>query len=461
MGDRVVRLALVAGICVAALALQPALAGAATTFHVSPTADGKHEEDCSAAKPCQLQEALAKAKDGDSVSLEAGVYTGAIPFAGVTIEKEIDFGGQPGAPAIFVTTLSKRTHVKPEANAVIHDLRIEGAAGLELESGVAERVYVAYEGVLDPACKLGKGTTMRDSVCWSVEITEEEEGKSHAISIEASGENQDKPVVLRNVTAVTSNSAGDAIHAFGASNAKLNVDAANVIAHSSSGTDIVAEIGTGVKSEAHVNISHSSFVTLDQNPSMATVTSPDASGNVKAVPSFVEPLSGDFHLSAGSAGIDGGIADPLTGSLELDGGPRALPGCFGAGPVPDMGAYERPATAVCPPPPPPPPPPFEPRKPIFRIIQLLLNKKNGGGSLQVEVPSAGTLALTGQGIKLVRRRSAAAGDLLSLPIQPWAITRVRLAKRGKSHVRLKLIFEPRSGPPELMSRGVLLRKTHG
>jgi hypothetical protein len=126
-----------------------------------------------------------------------------------------------------------------------------------------------------------------------------------------------------------------------------------------------------------------------------------------------------------------------------------------------MGAYERPATAVCPPPPPPPPPPFEPRKPIFRIIQLLLNKKNGGGSLQVEVPSAGTLALTGQGIKLVRRRSAAAGDLLSLPIQPWAITRVRLAKRGKSHVRLKLIFEPRSGPPELMSRGVLLRKTHG
>jgi hypothetical protein len=124
-----------------------------------------------------------------------------------------------------------------------------------------------------------------------------------------------------------------------------------------------------------------------------------------------------------------------------------------------MGAYERVATDACPPPPPPPPPPLEPRKPIFRVIKLTLNKRKGTGALQVELPSAGTLSMSGQGIKLVRRRAAAAGDLVILPIQPWAITRVRLAKRGRSRVKLKLLFEPRRGRPEQLSMGILLRKT--
>jgi hypothetical protein len=180
---------------------------------------------------------------------------------------------------------------------------------------------------------------------------------------------------------------------------------------------------------------------------------------VSAAPTFADPVSGDFHLKADSAGLDGGVADASVGSLDLDGTARAQPGCFGTGAVPDMGAYERAPTAACPPPPPPPPPPLEPRKPIFRVIKLSLNKRLGSGSLQVEVPNAGTVSLTGQGIKLVRRRAAAAGDLVTMPIQPWAITRVRLKKTGKSRVKLKLLFEPRSGPPELLSMGIQLRKS--
>ena len=149
------------------------------------------------------------------------------------------------------------------------------------------------------------------------------------------------------------------------------------------------------------------------------------------------------------------------GSIDLEGHARAQAGCFGALPVPDMGAYERTATAACPPPPPPPPRPVEPKKPIFRVISLLLNKKTGGGRLLVEVPGAGILSLTGAGVKLVRRTAPAEGGVISLPIQAWAITRVRLAKTGKTKVHLRVAFESHGSGLEEWGKAVLLRKKTG
>jgi hypothetical protein len=180
--------------------------------------------------------------------------------------------------------------------------------------------------------------------------------------------------------------------------------------------------------------------------------------DIAAAPTFVDAANGDFHVDGDSPTLDGGLVDLSVGSIDLEGNDRAQAGCFGANPVPDMGAYERTPTAVCPPPPPPPPPPFEPRKPIFRIVNLFLNKKTGTGRLLVEVPGAGTLSLTGSGVKLVRRTAPGGGGVVSLPIQTWAITRVRLAKLGKARVRLKVIFEARAGGVEEWSKGVLLRK---
>jgi hypothetical protein len=313
-------------------------------------------------------------------------------------------------------------------------------------------------GLGGDACELNKGTSLADSVCWTREVSEEEEDVSHALSISSGDEGLDKPVLIRNVTAYAANAQGDAIHALGAGGSKLTVDAANVIAHSEHGIDIAAERDVGL-SEAHVNIVNSSFATTEDDPSMVSVAPTGSSGNVSAVPVFVDPSAGDFHLESGSPGLDGGIADAFVGSVDLDGAARPQPGCFGAAAIADMGAYERAATAACPPPPPPPPPPLEPRKPIFRVIKLNLNKRQGTGSLQIEVPGAGTVSLTGQGIKFIRRRAAAAGDLVTLPIQTWAITKVRLKKRGKSHVKLKVLFEPRRGPSQLITMGILLRKT--
>jgi hypothetical protein len=445
---------LVAGLCLlAGLALTaPNASAAGATYYASPGGAGS---DCSHASPCSIGVVVNKAGDGDSVSLASGTYPLAL---GLTLEKAIDFGATPGAPAVLATDFGA-LRVTTKADSTLHDLRIEGMGGLELGSGVAARVFVAQKGVEGDACELEKGTTMRDSVCWTQETTDEDEGVSHAIDISSSGENQDEPVVLRNVTAFAENEKGNAIHVEGVYGAELTVDAANVIARSANATDVVAEIKGGGFPKAHLNIRNSSFGEFADDPPEATVTPLGTAGNIAAAPTFIDAANGDFHVDGKSPTLDGGIADLSVGSIDLDGNGRAQPGCFGANPVPDMGAYERTPTAACPPPPPPPPPPFEPRKPIFRIVNLFLNKKTGTGRLLVEVPGAGTLSLTGSGVKLVRRTAAGGGSVISLPIQTWAITKVRLAKLGKARVRLKVIFEARGAGVEEWSKGVLLRKT--
>lgn len=435
---------------------------AGATYYASPGGEGAA---CSQGAPCKLGDAVAKAGDGDSVSLVPDddppfSNSFALPFSGIAIEKAIDIGAAPGAPAVLVTTETAAVKVSAKADAKLHDMRLEGEGGLQLGSGSAERIFVGYRGVLASACTLEKGTILRDSVCWTLEATDEDEGVSHAIEISSSGENLDEPVILRNVTAVAENETGNAIHVEGLYGAELNVDAANVIARSVNDTDVVAEIEGGGFPKAHLNIRNSSFgefQDLAPNPD-ASVTPLGTAGNIAAAPTFIDAANGDFHVDGASPTLDGGIVDLSVGSIDLDGNDRAQAGCFGANPVPDMGAYERTPTAACPPPPPAPPPPFEPRKPVFRILSLSLNKKTGAGRLLVEVPGSGTLSLTGSGVKLVRRTAPGGGGVISLPIQTWAITKVRLAKLGKAKVRLKVIFEARTGGVEELSRGVLLRK---
>jgi hypothetical protein len=455
--------ALLAGCCLAAMPLLgPSSAIAAgETFYASPTASPA-DKACTQAAPCEIAYAAEqKAEDGDSVRLEAGKYL--LPFTGLTIEKEIDLGATAGAPAIVETEELADIQVTGKADAVLHDLRLTGAGNLILESGTAERVFVTHFGVHDDACELGKGTTLLDSVCWTLEVNEEEEGTSDAIGIEPEvAQNQDEPVVLENVTAVAENEKGNAIHALGASGVQLTVHAANVIARSQNGTDIFAEITGGGFPTAHDEIANSDFGEFTEappGPPTVSVTPLGTNGNISAPPAFVNAAEGDFHVGATSPTIDAGIGGPLVGEFDLDGMRRVQAGCFGATPTPDMGAFERTATLACPPPPPPPPPPVEPRKPVFRVVSLALNKKTGAGRLLVEVPEGGgTLSLTGSGVKLVRRTAPAEGGVIALPIQTWAITKVRLAKFGKTKVRLKVTFEGRAEPFDQWSKGVLLRK---
>jgi Bacterial Ig-like domain (group 3) len=100
-------------------------------------------------------------------------------------------------------------------------------------------------------------------------------------------------------------------------------------------------------------------------------------------------------------------------------------------------------------------PPKEPPKPVFRIVKV---KAHGaGGTIQVETPGPGTLSLIGFGVKLVTRPAPAAG-VVSMPIRPWAITKVRLESAGKTRVHLKVTFAPISGVTHQRVRTVLLQK---
>jgi hypothetical protein len=450
-----VRTAIVLGaIVVAALATGPTAASAAgTTYVAGPSGSGS---ECTSLEPCSLAEAVHKAVGGDTVRLNGGIYS--LPFSGVRIDEEIDFGGSPGAPAVIETTVAATIAVAAKANASLHDLHLVGRGPLILESGSADRVFVDYTGLNAPvteiaACELSLGTTLRDSVCWAREAGEST--AAHAIEVVVSGEGLKGTAFLRNDTAIAGDAGGSGLYVQAGFGARFSVNAEGLIAQSRHSTDVTAALVGASVPEAHVALTHSSYATIGETLPYAEVTPPGTDGNQTAAPAFVNAAAGDFHQAPGSPTIDGALADSHTGTLDLEGHPRSQPGCLGGGSAPDIGAFERTATSACPPPPPEPTPPKEPPKPVFRIVKVTVH--GAGGSVQIETPGAGTLTLTGLGVKLVRRSAPAAG-VVTMPIRPWAITRVRLNSAGKARVRLKVTFAPTSGIPHERARTVLLRK---
>ena len=291
--------------------------------------------------------------------------------------------------------------------------------------------------------------TLSNSVCWSREIGEPTH--AHALWVGTEGDRQDKTVFLRNDTAVADGASGDGIYAAGVSGVNLLVDARNVIARSLHGVDVESHSDESVSSQSRVALQSSNYLTTAVLPLGALfieVTPAGTGGNQTDDPQFVDREDGDFHLAATSPALDAGSIDAKIGSTDFDGENRSQAKCLGpeAKAIPDIGAFERRPNSSCPPKPPPPPPPVEPFKAVFRILSLKLNRHTGAGSVQIEVPGPGVAAVTGSGIKFVRRPSAGPGTV-TLPIRPWVITLVRLNKRGKTKVQMKVKWEPQVGPP--------------
>lgn len=450
-----------------ALALAgPGVASAAKTVYAAP---GIHVgAACTQADPCEIRDALEAADPGDSVDLKSGEY--GLPVDGVTIEQAISIGGSAAEKPILLTTPSAAVHVTEGAGAVeLHDMQLQGEGGLVLESGSAERLFVDSTdpgGGFEPpaACTvLGHGTALRDSVCWAHEPGGGN-GKSSTSALRAYlfGSGVKGTAVFRNVTAVATTAKGDGLLAEATAAGNLTIDARNVIAHSDHGLDVSASTDAEktVESKLNLNISNTSFSSFHGESGFAEVPAPDSAGNSSAAPLFVDAPSGDFHEAEGSPTLDLGAIDGLLGATDFEGNARSQPKCLGEGAsaVPDAGAYERGPTAACPPSPPVPPLPPQPRKPVFRVLKLTLDKSSGRGSVTMEVPGPGVASLTGSGVKFVTRKASAAGTVV-MPILPWAISRVRLAKNGRLGVRLKLGFEPTAGARTGLSRRVTLRKS--
>jgi hypothetical protein len=95
-------------------------------------------------------------------------------------------------------------------------------------------------------------------------------------------------------------------------------------------------------------------------------------------------------------------------------------------------------------PPPPPPAPVVVPSNSFTFGKVKLNKRKGTAKLQVKLPDAGTIVLSGKQIKTVKRGVLAAGTV-SLAVTPKGKLAHTLKITGKVKVTAKVTFTPTGG----------------
>ena len=75
---------------------------------------------------------------------------------------------------------------------------------------------------------------------------------------------------------------------------------------------------------------------------------------------------------------------------------------------------------------------------------MKLNRKTGSATLTVVAPGPGKLALSGAGVRSVRKTVKAAGAV-ALTVRPTAKTAAKLKDTGTARVTVKLTFTPPTG----------------
>lgn len=423
------------------------------TYYASPTGTGAK---CESAIPCALPKAVEEAVNEDAVILEPGTYT---LTTEVAVTKAIEIGGQPGAAAPVIVTNGHAVRVQGTP-ARIHDLRIEGTGPFKLFSGVGERVFVSFTGATNQACVMTDGASLIDSVCWVHDAGPS--ATASAIGLSAAGNST--TMTLRNDTAINSDASGEAIRTeTSAPSSKLIVEAINVIARANQFD--IEMVNGGSSPVTEVKLAHSNYADVVGEAPLATITAPGTNGNQTAAPTFVAAGEGDFREVAGSPTIDAGLTEAANGPLAVGGEERTLAACIGGPAVTDIGAYEFVPTAPCSSPAPPStststssPPPSPPAvSNVIRIGKLQLDKKTGTATLTVNTPDAGTLTITGKGLKKVVRSSKGAATL-SLPIKTVGKVKKTLAKAGKAKLTLTLAFAPTGGTARRAPKTVVLHE---
>lgn len=83
------------------------------------------------------------------------------------------------------------------------------------------------------------------------------------------------------------------------------------------------------------------------------------------------------------------------------------------------------------------------------------NAKNGTATLNVNVPEAGTVKLTGKGVKSSTKTATAPGAI-GMPVKATGKTAKHLAKNGKVTVNVTVTFTPTGGTPSKLTKTVKL-----
>jgi YVTN family beta-propeller protein len=94
----------------------------------------------------------------------------------------------------------------------------------------------------------------------------------------------------------------------------------------------------------------------------------------------------------------------------------------------------------------------------FGFGKVKKNKRKGTARLQVKVPAAGVLMLSGKKVRFVKRRIGKAGKV-TLPIRPKIKANKTLKHRHRLKVRIRVKFSPAGGNPSSKSKKLtLIRK---
>src|SRR3954463_507818 len=299
-----------------AAVLVAAASASATPRYVEP--NGAMTGDCTPATPqslfakCDLEYALENVSvDGDEVIVDPGSYT-----LSPTVDESdnVTIRGIPGQPRPVVkmgSTGAGLLSLTDPQGGTARRLRIDG--GLRLIAGTKAADDLEIDGRLS----LLGNSVVRDSVVTGFLAVDAGQGLHE----------------FRNVTAVGTGPGSTAIQVRPANPpcGAAHMIAKNVIAHGQlHDLSTATTCGQGF---AQIEISYSNY-------RVATVVGAgdiDRGNNqTNTEPVFANAAGADYHQAPTSPTIDGGTADPLLGTADIDGEGRTL------GLAPDIGADEAP-----------------------------------------------------------------------------------------------------------------------
>jgi hypothetical protein len=90
-------------------------------------------------------------------------------------------------------------------------------------------------------------------------------------------------------------------------------------------------------------------------------------------------------------------------------------------------------------------------------LRRRIDRRHGTATLVVALPSPGTLTLTGNGLRGVRRHAAKAGRV-ALPLRPKRALALRLARRHRARIHVTVAFKPDGGAARRRVVNLTLRK---
>lgn len=309
------RLALVSvvGAVLAAAAITPAAASAATQRYASPSGSGTA---CSSATPCAISQAITAASLGDQVIVKPGNYPLTTTLQTPTQVTVRGVAGQPRPRLQF-------------GGAAQFGLRLTGGSTLryvEVDQSGSAPALVTGAAAINQVIARGTNT--------GVETAEIQNSTIRNSLVVASGADATALITgtngatntstYRNVTAIATGSGSVAINAeaLGA-NGNATINLANVIAWAGPAATASLEVSTDWSgAHAMINTTHSSYGTEDYNGSNTQILS-DGS-DLGHAPLFANAAAGNYHEATGSPTINAGANDPLNGTLDVDGDPRTI-----------------------------------------------------------------------------------------------------------------------------------------